>query len=393
VPVEIEFVPEKINSLLGADISSETMLSILKGLEINTKNCNGYSAVQPSFRPDLTLEVDLSEEIARIYGYENIQPVFRPGGALGAEETKIQRVTADIRSFLTGAGGTEVFSLTLVDSNLTKRLGLLDSSVTVMNPLSEEMAVVRPSVILSMLPVIRRNINFNEKDLFLYEVGDTYMPPKQDKLPLQQNRLAIALTGNEAPVFWGVKQRKSDIYSIKGIVESLIDYLKLGKIDLRPEKHFALGNSQSFIVYINDNNIGYLGSLSGECLKTADIKEEVIFAELDMEKIVSLVPESLVAEELDRFPSADRDIAIVIDENVKADDIKSEIISSSSGLADDVMIFDLYRGKNIPKMKKSLAFGIKYRLPDRTLTDEEVDEVHRKIAEVLRNRFGAELRS
>ena len=393
VPVEIDFKPENINLLLGTELNAETMCGILNGLDVSTKKGNVLKAVQPSFRPDLVKEVDLSEEIARIFGFENIPPVFRPGGTLGGEETELQRITGQVKSYLTGAGATEIFSLTLVDSFLTKRLGLLESSVTVMNPLSEEMAVVRPSMLLSMLPVIRRNINFKEKDLFLYEVGDIYLPSGNEELPVQKNRLAIALTGYEAPVFWGEKQRKSDFYTIKGLLENLADYLKLGSIKLRPEPHFAFEKSHSFEVYIGDISIGYLGLLADECLSIADIKDNVFFAELDMYKIVDLIPESLAAKELDRFPSADRDIAIVIAENIKAEEIRTEIINSSKGLADDVRIFDLYRGKNIPENKKSLAFGIKYRLPDRTLTDDEVDDVHGRIAEALKKKFDAELRS
>jgi phenylalanyl-tRNA synthetase beta chain len=393
VPVEIDFKPERINFLLGIELSADTMCGILKGLEITTENGNGLKAIQPSFRPDLTREVDLSEEIARIYGYDKIPPVFRPGGALGAEETKLERVTRQVKSYLTGAGGTEIFSLTLVDSFSTKRLGLLDSSVTLMNPLSEEMAVVRPSLLLSLLPVIRRNINFKEKDLFLYEVGDIYLPSDNEELPVQKNRLAIALTGKESPVFWGDAQREANFYTLKGLLGNLSEHLKLGKMELRPKEHFAFEKSRSFEVYINGYNIGYLGLLSGECRSTADIKEDVLFAELHMDKIAENTPDSLVAKELDRFPSADRDMAIVIDEDIKAEDIRSAIINSSNGLAGDVRIFDLYRGKNIPENKKSLAFGIKYRLPDRTLTDDEVDDVHGKIVEVLKKKFGAELRS
>ncbi|UCE67830.1 MAG: phenylalanine--tRNA ligase subunit beta [Candidatus Zixiibacteriota bacterium] len=393
MPVEIDLKPENVNHLLGTDLSPDTMCDILNGLNINTENRNGLKAVQPSFRPDLVREVDLSEEIARIYGFDNIPTVFRPGGTLGAEETKMERITGQVRSYLTGAGGTEIFSLTLVDSLLTKRLGLLESSVTVMNPLSEEMAVVRPGMLLSMLPVIRRNINFKEKDLFLYEIGDIYLLSDKEELPPQQNCLAIALTGNESPVFWGSAQRKSDFHTIKGLLENLADYLKLGKINLRPEDYFAFEKSRSFEVYIGDINIGYLGSVSDGCLSTADIKDKVHFVEIDMCKMVDLIPESITAKELDRFPSADRDIAVVIDENIKAEDIRTEIIDSSKGLATDVLIFDLYRGKNIPDNKKSLAFGIKYRLPDRTLTDDEVDDVHGRIAEALKSKFGAELRS
>jgi phenylalanyl-tRNA synthetase beta chain len=369
------------------------MREILNGLDIDTRSKKGILAVQPSFRPDLTREVDLSEEIARIYGFENIPAAFLPGGALGAEETEMQRITGRVKAYLTGAGGTEIFTLTLVDSLLTRRLGLMESSVTVMNPLSEEMAVVRPSMLVSILPVIRRNINFKEKDLFLYEIGDIYLPSDGEELPVQKNNLAIALSGNELPVFWGYPPKKSDFYTLKGIIETLADYLKLGNCTIRPANHFAFEQSRSFEVYIGENNIGHLGLLSENCRSAADIKEDVLFAELDMDKIVELIPKSLEAKELDRFPSADRDIAIIIDGAVRAEEIRTEIINRSDGLAGDVAIFDLYCGKNIPTHKKSLAFSIKYRLPDRTLTDEEVDRVHGKIAGALKEKFGAELRS
>jgi len=393
IPVKINLNPARINSLLGVELSARTMREILNGLDIRTENKKDIKAVQPSFRPDLTREVDLSEEITRIFGLENIAPVFLPGGALGAEESEKQRITSKVKSFLTGAGGTEIFSSTLVDSQLTGRLGLLESSLTLMNPLSEEMAVVRPSMLTSMLPVLRRNINFKEKDLFLYEIGDIYRPSEGKELPEQNNHLAIALSGNELPVFWGSPPRKSDFYTLKGIIENLADHLKLEVLNIRPADHFAFEKSRSFEVYIDDSNIGHLGELSEKCLAAADIKEDVFFAELDMDKILELIPESLETKELDRFPSAYRDIAIIIGDTVKAEEIRKEIIDRSGGLAGEVVIFDLYRGKNIPRDKKSLAFSIKYRLPDRTLTDEEVDRVHGKIAAGLKEKFGAELRS
>jgi phenylalanyl-tRNA synthetase beta chain len=392
-PVKIQLRPDKINDLLGTEMPPDSMCSILAGLDIETADGDNISAVQPSFRPDLTREVDLAEEIVRIYGYENIEPVFRPGGALGAKESSSERIVGQIKSYLTGAGGTELFSSTLVDLNITRRLGLLESSVSIMNPLSEEMAVVRPNIILSILPVIRRNFNFKEKDLFLYEIGDIYLPSDNDNLPEQKRRLAIALTGFEAPVFWGEKQRRADLYTLKGFIEDLCDHLKLPVPILKRHEYFAFEKTRSFEVYILKEKVGHLGILSGECLSIADIKGDVLIAELDLDVIISLIPETLTTAELDRFPSADRDIAIIVDEKTKAGEIRSEIIKNSNGLASEVWIFDLYRGKNIPDGKKSLAFGIRYRLPDRTLTDEEVDDVHGRIAAGLKSKFGAELRS
>gem|GEM_PF-1732371 len=316
-----------------------------------------------------------------------------PAGRLGGRRHKnTQRVITRLKSFLVGAGSTEIFPITLVDNTLAKRLGISETAVKLINPLSEEMAVIRPNMIISMLPVIKRNLNFKEKDLFLFEIGDIYQPSEKS-LPSQKERLIIAMTGFETPVFWGENQRKRDIYSMKGLLEDIADHFGLGRVKLSPAAHFAFEQSLSFEVYIGEVMLGHAGQLSKECRSSAEIKSEVYLVELDLEKIIDIVHESSEAQGLDRFPSADRDIAIIVDENVKAGDILAEINSNSNGLAGDVWIFDMYRGKNIPQNKKSLAFGIKYRLMDRTLTDREVDEAHNRITNALKAKFKAELRS
>ncbi len=393
VPVSIELRPSRVNRLLGTEIPVEKIASILKNLDIGVAVGESIVAQQPSFRPDITREVDLIEEVARIYGLDNIPSKFRSGGSLFTPETKLLSITDKTRSYLAGAGAIEIFPITLVDSKMTERFGVSDSAVKLINPLSEEMAVVRPNLILSMLPVIRRNINFKEKDIFLFEIGNYYIPCGDGDLPEQKTALILAQSGFESPVFWDRKPRRRDLFSLKGAIEDLTDYLKLGDVRLRPASHFAFEQTRSFEVYINNTAMGYMGKLSQEGGSIADIKADVFMAELDFDKIVGAIPESLAAAELARFPSADRDIAVVVPENVKSDDIKQTINASGNGLVDDVWIFDLYKGKNIEPGKKSLAFGIKYRLAVRTLTDDEVDEIHGKISDAIKKKYGATLRS
>lgn len=393
VPVEIELRPNRVNMLLGTDLSRDRMIEILGGLEIEFSSNGTVRAKQPSFRPDLTREIDLIEEIARIDGLENIEPRFRPGGELVTPESKEAALIRKTRSYLCGLGATEIFSFTLVDSRMTSRFGLGEKCVKILNPISEEMAVVRPDLILSALPVIRRNIGFREKDLFLFEIGNIHVPQGKGKLPSQRYSLMIARSGFENPVFWGGKARPCDLYSLLGTLEDLADYLHMGAVELRPAEHFAFERTRSFEIVVNEAVIGYAGMLSSEGCSIADIKGEVYLAEVDFEMLVTMVPETLETSGLARFPSADRDIAIVVDDAVKSADIRKAIIEGGGDLIEDVWIFDLYRGKNIPDGKKSLAYGIKYRLADRTLTDEEVDNAHREIARLLNDRYGAELRS
>ena len=393
VPVKIELRPLRVNHVLGCKIQTDRMARILKSLDIKVKVKGDIFAEQPSFRPDLTREIDLIEEIARIYGLDDIPAQFRPGGDLATPETRRYRIDERLRSHLVGAGATEIFPLTLVDSRTTGRFGLSGSALKLINPISEEMAFVRPNLILSMLPVVRRNLNFREKDLFLFELGNVYRPTDKGRLPLQETNLIIALTGLQSSVFWGDRPRPGDIFSMIGIVENLADYLKIGPVKLKPAAHFAFEQTRSFEVYFKEILLGHLGKLSEKGGLIADIKEDVYLTELNFEKIVDLVPETISMQELDRFPSADRDIAVIVDDSVASEDIKQAIARNGGGLVDAVWIFDLYRGENIPNGKKSLAYGIKFRLPDRTLTDEEVDRAQGRIIDALAEKFGAQLRS
>lgn len=393
IPANINLRPSRVNRLLGCKIQTKRMARIMESLDIQVSVDGDIIAEQPSFRPDLTREIDLIEEIARIYGLDDIPAQFRPGGELATAETRQHRIAERLRSHLVGAGGTEIFPLSLVDSKTTERFGLSDSALKLMNPISEEMAFVRPNLILSMLPVVRRNLNFREKDLFLFELGNIYHPAGKGHLPSQGTNLIIALTGLESSVFWGNRPHTRDLFSIKGIVENLADYLKVGPVKLKPAAHFAFEQTRSFEVYFKETLLGHLGKLSEKGGSIADIKEDVYLTELRFEKMLDIAPETISMQELDRFPSADRDIAVVVDDGVPSEDIRQAIAVNGGGLVDDVWIFDVYRGENIPKGKKSLAYGIKFRLPDRTLTDEEVDRAQGRIVNALAEKFGAQLRS
>jgi phenylalanyl-tRNA synthetase beta chain len=392
VPVQIELRPQRVERVLGAKIDKEKIGQILTDLDIKNKSYENIMAEQPSFRPDLLREVDLIEEIARIYGFENIAPISRPGGSLATPMTRQERLRDKVRSYLTGYGASEIFPLTLGDQRLAEKLGILDESIRLINPISEEMGVARPNLILTLLPIIRRNLGFRETNLTLFEIGSIYHSAGQGKLPTQSTHLAIAITGMELPDFWGQHWRQRDMFSLKGILEDLTDYLQAGPLTISPAPYFAFDKDYSFEVYLGSMKIGVMGKLSEKASDLADIKLPAFVAELNFESMVEDVPESISAKELAKYPSADRDIAIVVDDAVMARDIEEEIKSAGMGLVDEVWIFDLFRGKNIQSGKKSLAFGIKYRLPDRTLTDEEVNAAQAGIIAALEKRFEAQLR-
>ncbi|HBC46887.1 MAG TPA: phenylalanine--tRNA ligase subunit beta, partial [candidate division Zixibacteria bacterium] len=194
VPVQIELRPSRVERLLGAKIDKEKISQILTDLEIKNRSNENIMVEQPSFRPDLVREVDLIEEIARVYGFENIAPFFRPGGSLATPMTRQERLVNKLRAFLVGYGANEIFPLTLGDQRLADKLGILAESVRLVNPISEEMGVARPNLILTLLPIIRRNLGFREINLTLFEIGNVYQSTGQGKLPVQSTHLAIAIT-------------------------------------------------------------------------------------------------------------------------------------------------------------------------------------------------------
>jgi phenylalanyl-tRNA synthetase beta chain len=383
----------RVEHLLGIKIGDDEIGHILQRLDISHKVNGDFQIAQPSFRPDLTREVDLIEEIARIHGFDRIPASYRPGGALITPEYKNHKVIEKVRAYLVGAGLTEIFPVTLGDARLASKLGQLETCVKLLNPISEEMSVARPTLILTMLPIIRRNLNFRERNLSLFEIGDVYLAGAgRGRLPDQRMHLIIGMCGAEFPDFWGAKWRPRDIYSLKGLVEDLASHLQIGQVEIKPGDHFAFERGLSFSISIGGKVIGYSGRLSREAAEAAEIKESVIIAELDFESLIEMVPDAKAARELAKFPSADRDIAIVVDEDIAALEIESEIREAGGGLIDEAWIFDLYKGKNIPSGRKSLAFGMKFRLADRTLTDDEVNQALERIILALKKRFGAELR-
>jgi len=392
-PVTIELRSSRVERLLGTKIGNEDIKRILDGLEIKYSVDGNFKILQPSFRPDLTREVDLIEEVARIYGFDNIPASFRPGGSLITAETRLLRVREKTRAYLVGAGLLEIFPITLGDTGMAVRLGRIETSVRLMNPLSEEMAIVRPDLLLTMLPIIRRNLNFRERNLALFEIGDVYYSSGKGQLPTQAAHLGIALCGMEFPDFWGTKWRTRDLYTLKGLIEDMASHLQLGEIELSPCDYFAFEKGYSFVVNIGRKSVGWMGWLSRGASDAADIKEPVFIAELDFDKMVEMVPDAISARELARFPSADRDIAIVLDDGIPAGSVKNEIAKAGEGIIDEIWVFDLYKGKNIPQGKKSLAFGMKFRHTERTLTDEEVNRALDNIVSILKDKFGAELRT
>jgi phenylalanyl-tRNA synthetase beta chain len=391
-PVTIDFRPQRARQVLGLEIPNPIMKDIFNGLDIPFAEGPILKITQPSFRPDLTREIDLIEEIARIHGLDKIPESYRPGGSLLKDHNPAFIIRNQLRALLVGMGFVETFPLTLID---TQQLKKIDDTVDVLmlqNPLSEELSGLRPNLIVTMLKTLRHNINYGNKDLRLFDIGTTFTP-SSETLPIEKEMLCLGISGKALPISWRHAEKLVDLFSLKGILETLLSHFNIEKLDLAPQAYSFFDKDYSFTLSANRNILGRLGKIAAAVGKQAGLKQEVYIAELDFAMLTQLALKEKHFNPLPKFPGCDRDIALIVDENIQAERIMNSIRQSAGNLLEDLFPFDLYQGKNIPDNKKSIAFRICYRCPDRTLTDDEVDSITKNIVDVLTKEFGATLRT
>lgn len=391
-PAKISFRPQIARAVLGADVNDNEIGKIFKGLDIEFEDGSPMSVAQPSFRPDLTREIDLVEEIARIYGLDKIPEVYRAGGTLETEVDPKAMVKDRLRNFLVGRGFVEIFPLTLVDGRQLRKIDSETNFIRLQNPISEEISALRPDLVSTMLKVLRHNINHGNKDVKLFEVG-TYYKPTNGGLASEKELICLGISGREAPVSWRHKEVFSDFYSIKAEIEAIFEYFRITDFEVEPFNNPHLADDCSYMIKNNDKQLGWLGRVSSNTVKIIGLKQDSFLAELEFDIFCEYALSQSYFKPLPRFPASDRDIAIIVDQDIPANEIASLIKKTAGDFVEDVFPFDLYRGKNISKGKKSIAFRIIYRSKERTLTDDEVEEVHGRVSQRICKELGAQLRS
>ncbi|MDP3026061.1 MAG: phenylalanine--tRNA ligase subunit beta [candidate division Zixibacteria bacterium] len=392
-PVKIPFRPERCSKVLGIGIGEKEIENILGNLElkISEKSSSSLLVEVPTFRPDLAREIDLIEEIARIYGYDKIESSFRAGGELFTAISEEERRIRKIKSFLTGRGLFEVISNNLVDPIKMSRIDSSKEAIRILNPLNEELSVLTTSLSYNLLSIISWNLNRKEKDLRIFELGKVFWSTEK-KQPEERLKLEIALCGRKTPVFWGEEEKQVDFYDLKGVLEDLLRGLRIERFNFSPKVSNLFSEGMSFELHSQERVLGSLGKVSKEMLKLFDLEQEVFLADIDFQALSELIPPAGFYTPLPKFPRVERDISMLVDEDKLCADLEKAIIDMGGKMVEKVYLFDLYRGSQVPKGKKSLAYAIWYRSEEKTLTDEEVEEVHKRIIEGLKTGFGAELR-
>jgi phenylalanyl-tRNA synthetase beta chain len=389
-PVQISLRPKRVNKILSTDLEAERIKNILTSLELSVKENHDLQVDVPTFRPDLTREMDLIEEVARIYGYGNIETSLRAGGNLLTRVHWEDELAQVAKSFMVGMGFFEVITNNLVDPDVLARLNPSVSPVQIRNPLSRDLSVLSTTLLCNLLSVVSRNKNRLQRDVRIFELGKVFFTG-EDRLPRERLHLAMAISGSRAPRHWETQEADADLYDLKGTLEGLLDRLSLA-LQLNPAEVSFFAPEPSLKVSAGKEEVGVIGELSEEVLAVFGIKDKVFWSELDFEKIAERVPREKQLSSLPKFPPVERDLAVVVDGSMFSRTIGDRIKEIGGSSVEDVTLFDVYRGEQVPAGKKSLAYSIRYRSQEKTLTDEEVEKIHQKVILELEKTFGATLR-
>ncbi len=391
---KVELRADRLNKILGVEISSLKAKNILTSLGLKAAGSQGKGVLKteiPDFRQDLQDEIDLIEEVARIYGYDNITETLPP--VVEKEERLPLDVIVDnkIRETLKGLGLSEIITYGLLSRRELSLAKIDDKDViAIKNPLSAEQEIMRPSSIAGMLGAIRYNINRKNNNLKLFELGKVYFKEGANSFKETRN-LTIGLAG-EIYDGWITDARTATLFDLKGILETLFLNLGISVFSLKEAVNDTFSPAVRASIEAGGKILGIIGEINSGVSKNFDIKGKVYMLEIDCEALFGLVSLEKYFSEPARYPSVSRDISIVVDNNTSNDNIISSITASAGELLKKVRLIDRYRGGQIPDGKTSLTYRLEYQDISRTLEDKEIQDAHSRVVRALQENLGASLR-
>ena len=381
VPLALKLEPEKINRLLGTDIPVEFMKKTLASLGFAV---NGDSVTVPSWRGDVEHYSDLAEEVARFYGYNIIEPTMFGGRAVMGGLTEKQTLDRRVGTALRGMGYSEIYTYSFISPSAYNKIGLkedslLKKSTVILNPLGEDTSVMRTTSLPSMLDTLARNVNYRNTAVRLYEMAKVYRPT-EDTLPEERVIITLGAYGG------------TDFFDIKGCVEALLCELRVPDVTFEADRENpSYHPGRCAVVRSGETVIGVLGQVHPQIAGNYDIGEAYA-AELDFGLILGCRAKEARYVPLPKFPAVSRDIAVVCDKSVTVAALTDCIRRAGGKLLREVTLFDIYTGAQVPEGQKSVAFSLRLRANDATLTDADADETTTKILELLKTELGAVIR-
>lgn len=388
--VELRF--ESVPNILGVDIETDEIVDILTrlGFSIVEKSAEALLIEVPSFRFDVSIEVDLIEELARIYGYNRLPktPGLAPQVLKSKPEASLS--LARLRHQLVALGYQEVVTYSFIDPSMAALICPDHEAITLQNPISEDMSVMRTSILPGLLSTLIYNQNRQRERVRLFESGLVFT--KEDGETLQRGMLSGLIAGTKNPENWNNNKDVVDFYDVKGDVEVLLGLGGKGsEFSFIPVQLPSFHTGQCARVEVDGTPVGHIGALHPAVQRELGIDGAVYMFELNLEQLqMAVLPQASV---LSRFPEVNRDLAIVIDETVSADAIQACLSANAGEYLSNCRIFDVYQGDAVTKGKKSVALGLTWQHPSRTLSDEEINTIISSCVNALHDKFNANLRN
>lgn len=392
---KIQIRPNRVNFVLGTEIEAAEMEQILSRLGFDVEaSGSAYQVTIPTFRSDITREIDLIEEIARVYGYDNI-PTTLPKGDIPvpAPDPKVE-VRRRLKRFLLAAGMMEAVNYSFCDPNCFEKIRLVPDSplrdaVPLRNPLSPEMSLLRTTLIPGLLENTQHNRNHQINTIGLFEIGSVFVRDSDQKEP---ERIAGILAGQIGDGIYGNPYRSPDFFDIKGLVEGMLEVCGITEYTLQKTDMPTFHPGRNAEVLLEEMSVGTFGEVHPEVLENYDLPYKAYLFEFDLEVLVNAAVFAKRFEPISIYPKVERDLAIVVDKAVLSN-MPIELIYTTGGKwVESVRLFDVYEGEQVPEGKKSLAYAIVYHSANETLTDKAVNALHDKVVICLNQELGAELR-
>ena len=383
----VKFEPEKINKLLGTDLSKEEMLSYFPALELKYDD-NTQLITVPTFRQDLYRTCDIAEEIARFYGYDKIPMTLPSGESTSGKiplKVQIEKIASSVARF---CGFSQAMTYSFESKKVFDKLLLpedseLRNTVSIMNPLGEDFSVMRTTSLNGMLTSLATNFNRRNKNVKLFELGNIYLPKSMPVTELPDERMQFTLG------FYG----EGDFFTMKGVVEEFFSQVGMDKkvtYDAKAGKTFLHPGRQANVIY-NDTVVGYLGEVHPEVLDNYNIKDRVYVAVIDMPYIVEMASFDTKYKGIAKYPAVTRDISMVVPKEILVGQIEEVIEKCAGKNLENYQLFDIYEGNQIEEGFKSVAYKIVFRASDRTLEEADITKAMDKILKGLQE-LGIELR-
>ena len=393
---EISLNLEKLNKFIGKNLSSDEVARILTNLNIEIKTIGEDKMLltPPTYRGDLIRPADIYEEVIRMYGFDNIEARMPVMSIESGEENTNFKVSRIIRETLREQGLNEVINYSFIPKSAKELFSFEDGIIEIKNPLSEDMAIMRPSLIYSLVNNIKENLNRNQTDLKIFEVSKNFknLGSAKDGLATEELKVAIALSGREDKNLWNQTKTDYDFYDLKGYIEYLFERLNINKFNLERAKDVNFHPGVSAEIKIGEDVIGIFGELHPTLINNVGIKrEKVFFAEINLTKLMKYMKIKVNYESISKYPEVLRDLAITLDKDILVGNMTKDI-KKKVNLVEKIDIFDVYSGDKVEAGKKSVAMSIVLRDKTRTLTDQDIDTAMKNILSLIKDKYNGEIR-